>query len=121
MYTLRSAAPWLRRAGQEAALIGLGLATFVAVVACDTGTSAATTPLPESTLKTGEKVFNTYCAVCHPGGGAGSGPSLILSFKSDAQRRTIVRQGHRPMPAFSSADISDAELDALLGYIRTLK
>jgi mono/diheme cytochrome c family protein len=118
MHTLTGAPYWLRRA----ALAGLGLATFVAVVACDAGNSGPTpTPLSESALKTGERVYTTYCAVCHPGGHAGSGPSLILDNKSDAQRRTIVRQGDRPMPAFGTPDISDAELDALLGYIRTLK
>lgn len=99
----------------------LGL-TLAALVGCDLGTpvTPAATPLPGA-LATGQAVFARYCTACHPGGGRGSGPSLITSSDSDAKRRAIVRQGHRPMPAFGPDLLSDADLDALLAYIRTLK
>ncbi|MDQ2806761.1 MAG: cytochrome c, partial [Chloroflexota bacterium] len=106
---------WHRIGG--AAVVGL---TLAAVVGCDLGTpvTPAATPLP-SVAATGQAVFARYCTACHPGGGRGSGPSLITSRESDAQRRAIVRQGHRPMPAFGPDVISDADLDALLAYVRT--
>ncbi len=107
--------------GQVGGALVLGL-TLAALVGCDLGTPVTPAATPgNGVAATGQAVFARYCTACHPGGGRGSGPSLITSRDSDAARRAIVRQGHRPMPAFGPDLISDADLDAVLAYIRTLK
>ena len=82
----------MRLRGVVLGLIGL-IATAVLIVAC--GPAAAPTPVPAATptkaaspgatsaataaggdLALGKTVFDTNCAVCHPGGGAGVGPSI---------------------------------------------
>jgi mono/diheme cytochrome c family protein len=90
------------------------------LAACDSGATANPgTPVPRSA----DVVFQRYCNVCHPGGGFGAGPSLILALPdlSDSQVRDIVRHGKKRMPGFSTTEFSDAELDELIVYIRTMK
>ena len=119
MRTARGIGRWARWHGIGAAL-GLGL-TLGVLVGCDLGTPGPPVATPLPGVATGQAVFARYCTACHPGGGRGSGPSLITSRESDAARRAVVREGHRPMPAFGQDLISDADLDAVLAYIRTLK
>jgi mono/diheme cytochrome c family protein len=93
----------------------------VVLAACDSGGAGADpgTPL----VRSGDAVFARYCNTCHPGGGFGSGPSLILALPrlSDGQVRDIVRHGKTRMPGFSTAEFSDAELDDLIVYMRGMK
>ncbi len=111
-------------AARRQALLGLVVLgiTLAALAACDIGTPNApvATPLP-GTLQAGQAIFARYCTACHPGGGRGSGPSLITSPDSDAQWRATIRRGRRPMPAFGPDLISDPDLDSLVAYIRTLR
>jgi mono/diheme cytochrome c family protein len=93
----------------------------VILAACDNGggSQPGGTPL----VRSGDAVFARYCNTCHPGGGFGSGPSLILALPglSDGQVRDIVRHGKTRMPGFTTAEFSDAELDDLIVYIRGMK
>ncbi len=91
----------------------------VVLAACDGGEGNSGTEL----VRSGEVVFQRYCNVCHPGGGLGAGPSLILALPrlSDGQVRDIVRHGKNRMPGFTTAELSDAELDDLIVYIRGMK
>lgn len=91
----------------------------LALAACDTAGADATPAGPRS----GEVVFARSCNVCHPGGGFGSGPSLIQAMPgvSDDAFRNMVRHGKNRMPGFSTSDISDPELENLLTYVRGLK
>ena len=81
----------------------------------------------------GEEAFSTYCIACHGQAGAGTdqGPSLVdivyePSHHSDDAFRSAVRNGvvpHHwefgPMPPV--AGISDAEIDAVIAYVRGLQ
>lgn len=77
-------------------------------------------PADSPTLRTGERVFDTYCNGCHPGGTAGVGLALNDKPLPEAAIRLQVRQGVGAMPGFSEAEISDAELDALVAYMQWL-
>src|SRR5213594_2084656 len=77
------------------------------LAACDNGTPAPTNPpIPTqqaaSGIPRGQAFFQRYCNVCHPGGGQGSGPTLIgLGPRvSDDQIRTLVRNGKNRMPPY---------------------
>ncbi len=104
------------------ALLGLSaLLVPLALAACDNGAGSGDSST--GLARSGEVVFQRYCSVCHPGGGFGAGPSLVLALPglSDAQVRDIVRHGKNRMPGFSDREISDPELADLLVYIRGLK
>ena len=98
------------------AIMALGL-----LAACE-----GNTPVSQETatpLERGETVYARYCAVCHPGGRAGSGPSLIALAPrlTDEQIEYAVRHGKNRMPGYKETDISDTDLDNIVLYIRSLK
>jgi mono/diheme cytochrome c family protein len=77
----------------------------------------------------GQKVFDYWCATCHgpklPGTMAleakykGAKPALLTE-RTDlipAVTKTFVRKGVSVMPFFRKTEISDADLDALAGYL----
>ena len=105
----------------SALLVVSALLVPIALAACDTGGGSGGSGT--GVARSGEVVFQRYCNVCHPGGGLGAGPSLIRALPglSDQQVRDIIRHGESRMPGFSDQEISDAELDNLLVYIRGLK
>ncbi|MBI4301319.1 MAG: cytochrome c [Chloroflexi bacterium] len=89
-----------------------------------TSTPAAGTPTPSGGDATrGKTVFAANCTVCHPDGKQGVGPSLIgVTTKLTTQQITTqIRNGKNVMPAFSTTQISDAQLADLLAYLATLK
>lgn len=104
------------------------IAATLGISACDNGNStstsvpAATSSEPASGDR-GMAVYQRYCAVCHPGGNRGAGPSLRESVPGmdDDQLRSIIRSGKRRMPGFGPQEISDSDLTQLVSYIRTLK
>ncbi len=101
-------------------LIGLAALTIVggSPVAAQ---QAATTP-NESTTDVGQ-LFASTCGYCHSDGGrsAGKGPQLMDSPRSDDFLRDRIKHGKEgAMPAFDEA-FSDAQIDAIVQYIRTLK
>ncbi len=69
------------------------------------------------------QLFATTCGWCHSDGGraAGKGPQLMDSQRSDDYIRDRIKNG-KPgaMPAFG-ASFSDAQLDDIVKYIRSLK
>jgi mono/diheme cytochrome c family protein len=69
------------------------------------------------------QLFATTCGWCHSDGGRapGKGPQLMNSQRSDDFIRTRIKLGKEgAMPAFGST-FSDADIDAIIKYIRTLK
>ena len=69
------------------------------------------------------QLFATTCGWCHSDGGrtAGKGPQLMNTQRSDDFIRTRIKHGKEgAMPAFGST-FSDADIDAIIRYIRTLK
>ncbi|MEO8286487.1 MAG: cytochrome c [Chloroflexota bacterium] len=94
----------------------------VGLAACDTQSGA--TPGPDgagSVPRSGDVVFARYCNTCHPGGGRGAGPSLLVADYSAAEIKSVVRHGKSRMPGFGASTISDEELDALANYVVGLK
>lgn len=69
-------------------------------------------------------IFNSTCGWCHQGGGraaGGIGPKLMDSARSDDFILNRIRNGFPgKMPAFGGT-FSDAQIHALLRYIRHLK
>ena len=80
--------------------------------------------LPARAAPNGEALFDTHCAVCHGSGGQGGVgvplalPSFIDSV-SDHYLKTTIRHGRpgRIMPAF--VEMSDAQIDAIVAYMRS--
>lgn len=105
-------------------------ALAVALAGCQTASTASPTPTkappaatqaPAGGAASGQAVFQKNCEPCHPGGEAGVGPSLKASTKSVDEIKTQVRQGKGQMPAFDRQTISDAELEALATYVKSLQ
>jgi mono/diheme cytochrome c family protein len=68
------------------------------------------------------QLFATTCGWCHSDGGraAGRGPQLMGTTRTDSFIRYRIKHGKEgAMPAF--ANLSDADLDAIVAYIRALK
>ena len=69
------------------------------------------------------RLFATTCGWCHSDGGRapGKGPQLMNSQRSDDFLRTRIKIGKEgAMPAFGTI-YSDADIDAIIKYIRSLK
>ena len=76
---------------------------------------------PTAEIALGKRAFDNNCAQCHPGGTGGLGlpinnrpfPAWVIKLQ--------VRTGMGAMPAFSDADLSDEELDAVAEYLIWLR
>jgi mono/diheme cytochrome c family protein len=105
--------------------IGLLVGVLLLSSACASrriGPPVGAPPVPRSTIQArGREVFLRDCHACHPDGGAGLGPSIVASplplFLVGAQ----VRVGLGAMPAFHEGTLSEADLDALLAWVRILR
>lgn len=72
---------------------------------------------------TGEQLFVRSCNTCHPGGGAGMGPSLInmeTDFPTDQALKNFLRKGKGMMPAQAIDTINDEEMKNLIVYLHTV-
>lgn len=102
-------------------------ATQVTATTPATAATQATTP----TSSTGDPVagaqtFANTCGGCHPNGNQGVGPQLYgpqfpAKYSSDATLKAFIRAGRGQMPAFTVAKLSDADLNNIVAYLRTLK
>jgi mono/diheme cytochrome c family protein len=72
-------------------------------------------------LVIGQKAFARNCNECHPGGSGGEGPALNDSALPASFIKFQVRNGLGAMPAFSTKDVSDSDLDALVFYVQALR
>ena len=87
------------------------------------GTSLQAAPAGLSAeAKQGQNLFERNCAHCHGDDARGDeGPDLHGLKKSDARITKVVTQGIKgEMPAFG-AKLNEADLKALIAYLRTLK
>lgn len=88
--------------------------------------------LTEASVKTGHKLFNIYCAVCHGNEGRGGAPMAnklagipkftgeLLKSVDDAHMFTMVTSGHGPMPGYGEA-LTPVERWHVTNYLRTLQ
>ncbi|HEX2911378.1 MAG TPA: cytochrome c [Chloroflexia bacterium] len=91
--------------------------------------SGAATTAPSGGGTTGDaanglKLFQANgCVGCHPNGGrvAGVGPKLAGTTRDDTYIHGNIRNGRGAMPAFPADQISDAQINDLIAYIRSLK
>jgi mono/diheme cytochrome c family protein len=70
-----------------------------------------------------DQLFASTCGFCHSDGGrvAGRGPQLMNTQRSDDFIRNRIKMGKEgAMPAFGAA-FSDAQIDQIIKYIRSLK
>jgi len=80
------------------------------------------TPAAQSKLDV-PQLFASTCGWCHTAAGrqAGKGPQLMGTTRSDDFIRNRIKNGKQgSMPAFGSM-FSDADIDAIIKYIRALK
>jgi mono/diheme cytochrome c family protein len=99
------------------ALLGLAADAREMVLAQQPAAANAT-----SSLDVGQ-LFATTCGWCHSDGGRapGKGPQLMNTERSDDFIRTRIKMGKEgAMPAFGSS-FSDADINAIIKYIRNLK
>lgn len=83
---------------------------------------AGGTPTPAGgNVAAGQTVFQQSCNSCHPNGNAGVGPALRGKNLSADRITTQVRNGGGGMPAFSSSQIGDQQLNDLVAYVQSLK
>lgn len=79
----------------------------------------------------GAAIFKSKCGLCHGPDGKGQTPlgksmklkdlgSAEVQKQSDAELQKIIVDGKGKMPAFKSA-LDQAQIDALIGFIRSLK
>lgn len=69
----------------------------------------------------GRRVFMAHCQACHEGGAGGLAPALNNKPLPAWLIRFQVRNGLGAMPGFSEAEISDAELNDVVAYLKTLQ
>ena len=84
--------------------------------------SAAASPALAGEAKRGQSLFDRNCAHCHGDDARGDeGPSLYDLKKSDARVSKTIKEGIQgEMPKFG-AKFNDADIRALIAYVRTLK
>ena len=84
--------------------------------------SVTSTDVLQGDAKRGHSLFDHSCAPCHGDDARGDeGPSLYNLTKSDARITTIIKGGVKgEMPSFAKK-FSDADVQALIAYLRTLK
>ncbi|GAC1563216.1 MAG: cytochrome c [Beijerinckiaceae bacterium] len=93
-------------------------------LACDLRVAAqqATPTSKEPTIDV-DQLFASTCGWCHSDGGrsVGKGPKLMDSPRSDDFLRNRIKTGKEgAMPAFGET-FSDAQIDVIIKYIRSLK
>ena|SRR5947209_7295407 len=72
-------------------------------------------------IANGQRVYMANCHQCHPSGAAGVGPALNDKPLPVWAMKFQVRHGVGAMPAFNQSKISDADLDDLLRYEKSLR
>lgn len=96
---------------------GFMLAMVIAVAAVTDVAEAASEGPPAQGFKwkDGAEVYAKVCGYCHNDGKVG--PSILNRELPPVYIRTVVRNGHRAMPPFRSAEIDDESLSKLAEYI----
>jgi mono/diheme cytochrome c family protein len=76
-------------------------------------------PIASTDVALGTTEYAEHCNDCHPGGERGYGPKLVGEALEPAEVRQHVREGKGRMPAFSTAELSDVDLEAILAFLVT--
>jgi mono/diheme cytochrome c family protein len=99
------------------------MAALAALLVCPTPAAPqSSSAAPDNNLQV-EQLFASTCGFCHANGGRspGRGPQLMNTQRSDDFIRERIKTGKQgAMPAFGEA-FSDAQIDEIIKYIRSLK
>jgi mono/diheme cytochrome c family protein len=114
--------------GADAALVAFALGGSAssggaAVAAQGSGRLSGSNSATPAQIDAGRAAYTkAECESCHgPGGnGAGQGPALVPYTKGLAELTAIIRQGVGLMPAIPRDLASDAEIDQILQYLKSL-
>ena len=69
----------------------------------------------------GRDVWMMKCNRCHPGGEAGLGPATNDKPLPEFLIATQIRTGLGAMPAFSKEEMSDADVAAVIAYMKAIR
>jgi mono/diheme cytochrome c family protein len=69
----------------------------------------------------GRDVWMMKCNRCHPGGEAGLGPATNDKPLPEFLIATQIRTGLGAMPAFTKAEMSDADVAAVIAYMKAIR
>jgi mono/diheme cytochrome c family protein len=102
---------------------------LVAVLAGVIGCSSARREEPikgalkveDKQVAAGQRAFMAHCHQCHPGGRAGLGPAINNKPLPGFMIKLQSRIGLGAMPGFSSAELSDEDLDMIVVYLKALR
>jgi mono/diheme cytochrome c family protein len=121
---------WLRRFAARRAVRALRTVQVVLLLAvlvvCKAHGADSTNAIPETALTpraaAGYRLFDHNCAHCHGDDARGDeGPDLHDLRKSDEKLQKIIKGGIKgEMPAFGKK-FNDADVEALIAFLRTLK
>ena len=103
-------------------LLAIALTLATGIASAQTPPEPAT-PVPGDQLFSAAQIFASTCGFCHQDGGraAGRGPKLAGTDRPDEYLLNRIRVGKEgAMPAYGRA-FSDAQLRAIVAYIRSLK
>ncbi|MCE5229109.1 cytochrome c [bacterium] len=73
---------------------------------------------PDSAVERGREVFMRHCDRCHPGGDAGIGPALNSKSLPGFVIKSQVRLGLGAMPRFSGSEVSSAQLNDIVKFLK---
>ena len=77
--------------------------------------------LPTKELQDGRKLFNEYCASCHPGGMSGVGLAIINKPLPEFLIEFQIRNGVGVMPAFDKKMLTHKQVEQIAEYLVYLR
>jgi mono/diheme cytochrome c family protein len=82
---------------------------------------AATAPPVEAQAAEGVPQFNRACGRCHPHGDEDTGPDIHGKNLSVEAMTKVIRQGTNKMRAITPTKLTDADLEHVIAYLRTIR
>ena len=77
--------------------------------------------ISEPRIERGRTVFMAKCNYCHPGGEAGLGPAINDKPLPAFLMKIQIRTGLGAMPAFPPSEMSEADVDAVIAYLKEIR
>ena len=102
------------RPGRATSGLMLAITTAIVIMANSAWAAPQDVPARGFVWKDGAEVYAKVCGYCHD---AQVGPQIRGRSLPAAYIRTIVRNGHRAMPAFRPSEIDDESLAKLAEYL----
>ena len=78
-------------------------------------------PAGDEALARGQVAFMQNCHQCHPNGAGGVAPAINDKPLPEGLIKLQIRQGLGNMPAFNEQHLSDADVNAIVRYLKALR